>query len=156
MASFSTVKPLSAAQLWELLASNRVDIWGQRRSELEKQCLLTTGVRLDCDLDLVWGQDWFWYNLNFKRVSSVSVLSVSGVVFSLKRRIVLSFTGESCMGLSPLFLRMSFISQNGTSTHCHCWGTISACHTQQTDKSTTKNVTTKLCKVWQTNYRLTG
>jgi hypothetical protein len=110
MACFSSVKPLSAAQLWDLLASNRVVVWGQRRSELEKQCLLTTRVRLDCYLDLVWGQDWFWSNLNFKRVSSVSVLSVSGVVFSLKRRIALSFTGESCMGLSPLFLRMSFIS----------------------------------------------
>jgi hypothetical protein len=109
MASFSSVKPLSAAQLWDLLASNRVVVWGQRQSELEKQCLLTTRVRLDCDLDLVWGQDWFWSNLNFKRVSSVSVLSVSGVVFSLKRRIALSFTGESCRGLSPLFLRMPFI-----------------------------------------------
>jgi hypothetical protein len=28
-------------------------VGGQRRSELEKQCLLTTRVRLDCDLDLV-------------------------------------------------------------------------------------------------------
>jgi hypothetical protein len=37
------------------------------------------------------------------------VLSVLGVVFPLKRRIALSWTGESCMGLSPLFFRMSFI-----------------------------------------------
>jgi hypothetical protein len=109
MASFSCVKPLSAA-LWYLLASNRVVVWGKRRSELEKQCLLTTRVRLDCDLHLVWGQDSFWSNLNFNRVSSVSVLSVSGVGFSLKIQIALSFTGESCMELSPLFLRMSFIT----------------------------------------------
>jgi hypothetical protein len=78
----------------------------------KKQCLLTTRVRLDCDLDLVWGQDWFWSNLNFKRVSSVSVLTMSGVVFSLKRRIALFFTGESCIGLSPLCLRMSFIASH--------------------------------------------
>jgi hypothetical protein len=81
---FSSVKPLHAAQLWDLLASNRVVVGGQRRSELEKQCLLTTRVCLDCDLDLVWGQDWFRSNLNFKRVSSVSVLSVSSVVFHWK------------------------------------------------------------------------
>jgi hypothetical protein len=108
MASFSSVKPLSAAQLWDLLALNRVVVWGQRRSELQKQCLLTTRVRLDCDLNLVWGQNWFWSNLYFKRVSSVSMPSVLGVVFSLKRRIALFFTGESWMGFSPLFLRMSF------------------------------------------------
>jgi hypothetical protein len=77
-----------------------VVVRGQRRSELEKQCLLTTRERLDCDLDRVWGQDWFRSNLCFKRVSSVSVLIaiMSGVVFSLKRRITLSFTGKSCMG----------------------------------------------------------
>jgi hypothetical protein len=128
MASFSSAKPLSAAQLWDLLASNRVVVWGQRRSELEKQCLLTTRVRLDCDLDLVWGQDWIWSNLNFKRVSSVSVLSVSGVVFSLKRWIALSFTGESCMRLSPLFLRMSLWMS---------W-LLESCHYSKSDKSRQK------------------
>jgi hypothetical protein len=35
---------------------------------------------------------------------------VLGVVFSLKRQFTLSFTGESCMGLSPLLLRLSFIA----------------------------------------------
>jgi hypothetical protein len=40
---------------------------------LEKQCLLTTTVRLYWYLDLVVGQDSFWSNLNFKRVSSVSL-----------------------------------------------------------------------------------
>jgi hypothetical protein len=109
MASFSSVKPLSATQLWDLLASNRVVVWGQRRSELKKQCLLTTRVRLDCDLDLVWGQDWFWSNLNFKRVSSVSVLTVSGVVFSLKRRIALFFYWRVLYRIiSPMFTNVVY------------------------------------------------
>jgi hypothetical protein len=113
MASFSSVKPLSAAQLWDLLASNRVVVWGQRRSELEKQCLLTTRVRLDCDLDLVWGQDWFWSNLNFKRVSSVSVLSLSGVVFSLKRRIAL-FHWRVLYGIiSPIYTNVMYCFVTG-------------------------------------------
>jgi hypothetical protein len=93
----STLRPVSIK--WSGLG-------GQRRSELEKQCLLTATISLDCDLDLVWGQEWFWSNLNFKRVSSVSVLSVWGVVLHKKDECVLSFTGESCRGLSPLSLRM--------------------------------------------------
>jgi hypothetical protein len=43
-------------------------------------------------------------------------------VFSLKRRIALSFAGESCMGLSPLFLRMSFIDGVDGTTGLVYWG----------------------------------